>query len=53
MAVKRLLAGKKTILCVDCEKRVPLWDELEDRFASDDLREAVRNKPDAPASACI
>ena len=52
VAMKKLAEGKKTILCVDCEKRVPLWDELEDRFASDDLREAVRNKPDAPASAC-
>ena len=41
-AMEKLAEGKKTILCVKCEKRVPLWDELEDRFASDDLREAVR-----------
>ena len=39
VAVKRLLAGKKTILCVDCEKRVPLWDELEVRFASAELQQ--------------
>ena len=39
VAVKRLLAGKKTILCVDCEKRVPLWDELEERFASAELQQ--------------
>ena len=42
VAVKRLLAGKKTILCVDCEKRVPLWDELEERFASAELQQRVR-----------
>ena len=44
VAMKKLAEGKKTIVCVNCEKRVPLWDELEDRFASDDLREAVRRE---------
>ena len=42
-AMKKLAEGKKFVFCLECEKKcVPLWDELEDRFASDDLREAVR-----------
>ena len=28
--------------CWDCEKRVPLWDELEERFASAELQQRVR-----------
>jgi uncharacterized CHY-type Zn-finger protein len=56
IAMKRLAEGKKNILCVNCEKRVPLWDELEDRFASDDLREAVRKEAElvdlAKSNAC-
>ncbi|MBI3418384.1 MAG: DUF4365 domain-containing protein [Verrucomicrobia bacterium] len=31
-----------TILCAKCEKRVPLWDELEQYFASDEVKERVR-----------
>lgn len=31
-----------TIVCQDCEQRVPLWDELEQRFASEEIRERVR-----------
>ena len=31
-----------TILCANCEKRVPLWDELERYFASDEVKERVR-----------
>lgn len=31
-----------TILCVKCEKRVPLWDELEQHFASEEVKERVR-----------
>lgn len=30
------------IVCVECEKRVSLWDDLEERFADPDLREKVR-----------
>jgi hypothetical protein len=30
-----------TILCVSCEQRVPLWDKLEQYFASDEVRERV------------
>jgi small GTP-binding protein len=31
-----------TILCTECEKRVPLWDELEQSFASPQIRQRVR-----------
>jgi hypothetical protein len=31
-----------TILCVNCEKRVPLWDEMEQCFASPELQDHVR-----------
>jgi small GTP-binding protein len=37
----RLLAGKKDIICVCCEKRIPLWDLIEEKFASDQLIVAV------------
>jgi WD40 repeat protein len=39
---KRLHEGKQDILCVDCEKRVPLWDLIEEKFASDEFRQRVR-----------
>ncbi len=31
-----------TIICVRCEQRVPLWDEMEQHFASPEMRERVR-----------
>jgi small GTP-binding protein len=31
-----------TIICSKCEKRVPLWDEMEQHFASDEAKERVR-----------
>ena len=31
-----------TILCAKCEQRVPLWDVLEQHFASDEVKERVR-----------
>lgn len=31
-----------TILCAKCEKRVALWDKLEQYFASDEVKERVR-----------
>jgi small GTP-binding protein len=31
-----------TIICSDCEKRVPLWDELEQSFASPETKQRVR-----------
>ncbi|HEX7318110.1 MAG TPA: DUF4365 domain-containing protein [Pyrinomonadaceae bacterium] len=34
--------GKQSnILCVNCEKRVPLWDELEQRFAAPEVHQRV------------
>lgn len=32
---KKLKEGKKDIICVECEKRVPLIDLIEQKFASD------------------
>jgi len=31
-----------TIICSECEKRVPLWDELEQCFASPEIQQRVR-----------
>jgi small GTP-binding protein len=42
VAMKRLEEGKKDILCVNCEKRVPLWDKMEELFASRKTRSQVR-----------
>lgn len=33
------MQSEPTILCVNCEKRVPLWDEIEQLFASSEMRE--------------
>jgi hypothetical protein len=44
-AIERLQAGKKNIDCLRCDdpnKRIPLWDELEQRFASPDIQQRVR-----------
>ncbi len=35
-------AEMPTIICSDCEKRVPLWDELEQWFASPETQQQVR-----------
>jgi hypothetical protein len=35
-------AAEPTIICSDCEKRVPLWDELEQHFASPKTKQQVR-----------
>ena len=40
-ALKRLLEGKDDIGCAYCEGRVPLWDEIEQLLASDDVRARV------------
>jgi small GTP-binding protein len=32
-----------TIICSECEKRVPLWDELEQCFASPEIQQRVRD----------
>ena len=41
VAMKRLEEGKKDILCVNCEERIPLWDELEELFASAAVKQRV------------
>ena len=33
---------KPTIICAECEKRVPLWDEMEEYFASPETKQQVR-----------
>ena len=44
-AMKKLNDGNQLVFCLNCEEKcVPLWDELEERFASDDLRQAVRGE---------
>jgi small GTP-binding protein len=42
VAMRKLEEGKRDILCVNCEKRVPLWDQLEEMFASPETKEHVR-----------
>jgi hypothetical protein len=34
--------GQPTIICANCEKRVPLWDDLEQHFASLETKQQVR-----------
>ncbi|TCU66094.1 uncharacterized protein DUF4365 [Bradyrhizobium sp. R2.2-H] len=36
-------AGSPTIVCAECEDRVPLWDELEQCFASPKIQKAVQD----------
>lgn len=38
----RDMPEKPTIVCSQCENRVPLWDELEQHFASLEIKERVR-----------
>jgi hypothetical protein len=40
--MRKLLEGKRDMLCVECEKRIPLWDRLEELFSSPEIREKVR-----------
>jgi small GTP-binding protein len=43
-AMKKLEAGKKDMPCVDCDdpaRRIPLWDQLEELFASPEMKERV------------
>jgi hypothetical protein len=45
VAMTRLEEGKKDILCVKCDdpkKRVPLWDQMEELFASEKVGQRVR-----------
>ena len=32
-----------SIICVGCERRVPLWDEMEQCFASPEIQQRVRD----------
>jgi small GTP-binding protein len=41
VAMKRLEEGKKDIVCVNCEKRIPLWDQMEELFASSETKQRV------------
>ncbi len=38
-----------SILCVECEKRVPLWDEMEQCFASPEIQQRVRDMQEESA----
>ena len=45
VAMKKLQEGKKDIPCVECDdpaKRIPLWDEMEELFASSEIQQQVR-----------
>ncbi len=41
-AWERLNRGLTDIVCVNCEKRVPLWDLIEEKFASEEFLKRVR-----------
>jgi small GTP-binding protein len=45
VAMRKLEEGKRDILCVNCDdpaKRIPLWDEMEELFASSEMKARVR-----------
>jgi hypothetical protein len=45
VAMKKLEEGKKSIPCVECDnpaKRIPLWDQMEELFASSEMQQKVR-----------
>jgi small GTP-binding protein len=44
VSIRGLLAkaNSPTIICSKCEKRVPLWDDLEQCFASPEMQQRVR-----------
>jgi small GTP-binding protein len=45
VAMRKLEEGKKDIFCVNCDdpgKRIPLWDQMEELFASQDVKLRVR-----------
>lgn len=41
-AKERLENGKKDIVCVSCEKRIKLWDIIEEKFASEQIEIQVQ-----------
>jgi small GTP-binding protein len=42
LGIRRAKTGLPTIICSECEKRVPLWDEMEQSFASPETKQRVR-----------
>ncbi len=45
VAMRKLEEGKKDIFCVNCDdptKRIPLWDQMEELFASPETKKRVR-----------
>lgn len=40
---RRAMGEKPSIICVGCEQRVPLWDEMEQCFASPEIQQRVRD----------
>jgi small GTP-binding protein len=40
-------SNQPTIICVECENRVTLWDEIEECFASPETQQRVRNMQEA------
>ncbi len=50
VAMRKLNEGKKDIPCVECddsEKRIPLWDELEELFADPAIKQRVQDLQDS------
>lgn len=41
VAMRKLAEGKKDIVCVDCERRIALWDDMEERFADEATKKRV------------
>jgi small GTP-binding protein len=45
VAMKKLAEGKQDIPCIECDapaKRIPLWDQMEELFASAEMKQQVR-----------
>ena len=41
-ALERFNRGLRDIICVNCESRIPLWDLIEKKFASEEFQQRVR-----------
>ncbi|MCX6305314.1 MAG: TIR domain-containing protein [Bacteroidetes bacterium] len=49
LKVFKLKGKMPNIICVGCEKRVPLWDEMEQSFASPEIQQRVLNMQEESA----
>jgi small GTP-binding protein len=49
-AHERLERGERDIVCVNCERRVPLWDLIERKFASTESQRRVRELDEQAAA---